>query len=157
MLSIQRSDDPHPTPKRSGRPRLLPVPPRLALDDPTAPFADLLCHFRCRAQLSQSTLGAHAGVNSSYINRLESGVRGAPTAEVARALAAGLALSPQETDRLLWSAGTLPLSLQTLTPGDPTILTVARLLGDHRLSPEARADFRACVEVMARRWQGGTP
>ncbi|MGI8913133.1 MAG: hypothetical protein ACR2JY_04970 [Chloroflexota bacterium] len=82
---------------------------------------------------------------ASYINRLESGVRGVPTAEVALALAVGLALSPQETDRLLWSAGCLPPSLQALTPGDPTILAVAQ-----------QADFRACVEAMARRWRGGT-
>jgi transcriptional regulator with XRE-family HTH domain len=154
VLSVQQSDDPHPTPQRSGRPRLLPLPPRRALDDPAASFADLLCAFRLRAAHSQSALGIAAGVNSSYINRLESGVRGTPTAEVALALAAGLDLSPAETDRFLWSAGCLPPSLQHLACGDPTILAVARLLGDRRLSPEALADFRVCVEAMTYRWRG---
>jgi hypothetical protein len=70
------------------------------------------------------------------------------------ALAAGLARSPEETDRLLWSAGCLLASLRPLPYGDPTLLAVARLLANRRLSPEARADFRACVEAMARRWQG---
>jgi transcriptional regulator with XRE-family HTH domain len=155
MLTAETTDDCRPAPRRFGRPRLLPLPLRHALDDPAAPFQDLLFHFRQRLGRSQSALGAHAGVNASYINRLESGVRGAPTAEVARALASGLDLSPEETDRLLWSAGALPPSLQTLAPGDPTILAVARLLGDRQLSPEARADFRACVEAMAHRWRSG--
>jgi len=154
VLSIQRSDDVPPTPKRSGRPRLLPLPPRHALADPAAPFPDLLFHFRQRRGYSQSALGVTAGVNSSYINRLESGVRHVPTAEVALALAAGLELSPAETDRFLWSAGCLPPSLQQLACGDPTILAVARLLNNQRLSPEALADFRTCVEAMAHRWRG---
>jgi len=155
VRSVQRSDGLHPTPKRVGPHRLLPLPPRHALDDPAASFADLLYHFRARLGRSQSDLGRHAGVNASYINRLESGVRRVPTADVARALAAGLELSPQETDRFLWSAGGLPPSFQQLACGDPTILAVARLLSDRRLSPEAVADFRACVEAMACRWRGG--
>ncbi len=156
MATDAARDDPRPgMPRRLGRPRLLPLLPRRTLDDPAASFADLLFHFRQRRGFSQSALGIAANVNSSYINRLESGVRGTPTAEVALALAAGLGLSPAETDRFLWSAGCLPPSLQQLACGDPTILAVARLLGDCRLAPEAQADFSACVEVMAQRWRGG--
>jgi transcriptional regulator with XRE-family HTH domain len=156
MTAETAADDSRPSVQhRFGRPCLLPLPPRRPLDDPGAPFPDLLYAFRLRANLSQSALGLAAGVNSSYINRLESGVRGAPTAAVALALAAGLALSPAETDRFLWSAGGLPPSLQRLASGDPTVLAVARLLGDQRLSPAALADFRACVEAMAHRWRGG--
>lgn len=154
MLSIQRSDDLPPTPQRSGRPRLLPVPPRHALDDPAAPFADLLAHFRQRAQLSQSDLGRLADVNASYINRLESGERRVPTPAVADALARALQLAPEETYRLLWSTGSLPPSLRRLGSADATILTVARLLSNECLSPEARADFRACIEPMAHHWRG---
>ncbi len=142
MLSVQRSDDPYQTPKRSGRPRLLPLPPRRTLDDPAASFADLLSAFRLRAARSQSALGLVAGVNASYINRLESGVRGTPTGEVALALAAGLGLSPEETDRFLWSTGCLPPSLQQAACGDPTILAVARLLSNRQLSPGAVAHDR---------------
>jgi len=156
MAPDAAADDPRPsTSRRFGRPRLLPLPPRRPLDDPTASFADLLFAFRRRVGHSQSDLGRHAGVNASYINRLESGVRSVPTAEVALALAAGLELSPAETDRFLWSTGCLPPSLQQLACGDPTILAVARLLNNQRLSPEALADFRTCVEAMAHRWRGG--
>lgn len=153
MLAAEVGETSRPVPRRFGRPRLLPPPIRRPLDDPAAPFADLLHHFRLRAGRSQVALGHAAGVNASYINRLESGDRAAPTGAVALALAAGLELSPEETDRLLWSAGCLPPSLAALAVGDPTLLAVARLLGDRRLSPAARADFRACVAAMARRWR----
>jgi transcriptional regulator with XRE-family HTH domain len=154
MLPSGMDDENTVAPRRFGRPRLLPPPPRRPLDDPDASFADLLCGFRQRLGWAQTALGARADVNASYINRLESGGRGGPTAEIVCALAAGLGLSLEETDRLLWSAGCLPDGLRRLPCGDPTILAVARLLGDRRLSPEALADFRACVEAMARRWQG---
>jgi transcriptional regulator with XRE-family HTH domain len=155
MLTAETADERSPAPRHFGRPRLLPLPPRHALDDPAAPFADLLYHFRVRIARSQSDLGRHAGVNASYVNRLESGERRVPTPEVAGALARALQLPPEETDRFLWSAGCLPPSLQQLAAGDPTILAVTHLLTDQRLSPEARADFRACVEAMAHRWRGG--
>jgi len=155
MVTAETIDDNSLGSQRSGWSRLLPLPAKRALDDPTASFSDLLFGFRRRAQLSQSDLSRHAGVNASYINRLESGARSVPTAEVTLALAAGLALSPEETDRFLWSAGGLPPSLQQLAAGDPTILAVASLLNNRQLSPEAMADFRACVEAMAHRWRGG--
>lgn len=120
-------------------------------------FGAVLRRFRLRAGLSQNALGKMAGVNTSYCNRLESGVRETPTREVAHALARALALSAEEVDRLLFSAGHVPPSLQKLGPADPTIAAVTRLLTNDRLSPEARADFRAVVETIAVRWQGGVP
>lgn len=115
----------------------------------------MLYRIRVRAVRCHSALGRRAGVNARYINRLERGVRRVPTAEVALALAADLALAPAGTDRLLWSAGCLPACRAPLPAGDSTILAVARLLSDRRLSPEARAEFRARVEAMAQRGRGG--
>ena len=69
-------------------------------------------------------------------------------------LGAGPVLSSEGTDHFLWTAGCLSPIRQQLAGGDLTILAVARLLADRRLCPEALADFRACVEAMARRWQG---
>ena len=139
------------TPKRPGRLRHLPLPNQRPLDDPAVTFSDLLAGFRQRAGLAQTDLARRAGVNASYINRLESGER-LPMPEVALALASGLVLTVEETDRLLWSAGHLPPSLRALVGGERTILAVARVLSDQRLSPAARAEFEACVEAMARRW-----
>ena len=123
----------------------------------TDDFAATLRHYRARAGLSQNALAKVVSLNASYINRLESGEREAPTRQVALALARALALLPEELDRLLSSGGYLPPSLQKLGPADSTIAAVTRLLTDDTYSPEARADFRACVEVMAARWSCATP
>jgi transcriptional regulator with XRE-family HTH domain len=138
--------------RRPGRPRLPAGMVRRGLDDPAAPFHDLLRGFRQRAGLSQSALARRANLDASYLNRLESGVRGAPTAMVVTALAAALGLASAEADRLLGSAGHPPAGLRRLGPGDATLAAVVRLLADDGLPAEARADFRTCVEALVRRW-----
>ena len=116
-------------------------------------FASTLRRYRLRSGLSQNALAKVVGIDASYINRLESGEREAPTREVAHALARALALFPEEVDCLLFAAGHVPPGLQKLGPADSTIAAVTRLLTNDRLSPEARADFRAVVETIAERWQ----
>ncbi len=119
----------------------------------TEDFASTLRRFRLRAGISQNALAKIVGINASYINRLEHGEREAPTRDIARALAQALHLCVEEVDRLLFAAGHVPPSLQKLGPADSTIAAVTRLLTNDRLSPEARADFRAIVETIAIRWQ----
>jgi transcriptional regulator with XRE-family HTH domain len=122
----------------------------------TEDFGSTLRRYRLRAGLSQNALAKVVGINASYINRLESGEREAPTREVAHALARALGLASEEVDRLLFSAGHVPPSLQKLGPADSTVAAVTRLLTNDHLSPEARADFRAIVETIAIRWQCNT-
>ncbi len=123
----------------------------------TDDFSTTLRRYRLRSGLSQNALAKIVGINASYINRLESGEREAPTREVAHALARALTLATEETDRLLFSAGHVPPTLQKLGPSDSTVAAVTRLLTNDRLSPEARADFRAVVETIAIRWQCNQP
>lgn len=123
-----------------------------AQGEPASLFGLTLRRYRLRAGLSQNALAKIVGINASYINRLESGEREEPTREVARALARALRLATEETDRLLFAAGHVPPTLQKLGPSDSTVAAVTRLLTNDRLSPEARADFRAVVEVIAERW-----
>lgn len=75
-------------------------------------FGSTLRRFRLRAALSQNALAKIVGINASYINRLESGEREAPTRAVAQALARALSLAIEDVDRLLFSAGHVPPSLQ---------------------------------------------
>ena len=119
----------------------------------TEDFGSTLRRFRFRAGLSQNALAKIVGINASYINRLESGERETPTREVAAALGRSLHLGLEDTDRLMFTAGHVPPSLQKLGPADSTIAAVTRLLTNDRISPEARADFRAIVETIAIRWQ----
>lgn len=117
-----------------------------------SPYATILRRYRLRARLSQNALAHRLGLDPSYLNRLESGARGAPGYDVALALARALARSPEELDRLLFAAGHLPLRLQRLGPADHTIAAVLAVLTDDRLTLAARADFRAVVETVAGRW-----
>src|SRR5690348_13016603 len=117
-------------------------------------FGETLRYFRLRAGLSQYALAKRVGINASYCNRLESGEREAPTREVASALARALALATEEVDRLLFSAGHVPPSLQKLGANDSTIAAVTRTLTNDRLTPACRADLRAVVETICIRWTG---
>lgn len=116
-------------------------------------FGVALRRYRRCLGLSQNALAKVVGIDASYINRLESGEREAPSRRTALALARALQLSRDDVDRLLCSAGYLPPSLHRLGPTDSTVCAVARVLADGRLSPEVRADFRAVVETIAYRWQ----
>jgi len=115
-------------------------------------FGRTLAYFMRRDGWSQNRLGKAVGVNPSYLNRLCSGEREAPSREVAAALGRALCLTSGELDRLMFSAGHVPPSLQKLGGNDSTISAVTRLLTDDRLSPEARADARAVIETLCIRW-----
>ena len=66
------------------------------------------------------------------------------------ALATGLRLSPDDTDRLLAAAGFVPAVILRLGAGDPTILRLAQALSDNRVSPDERQRLRQVVEAAAR-------
>ena len=118
-------------------------------------FGELLRLRRLRLGVSQNALAKLVGMNASYINRIESGEREAPSREVASALARALKLSVGETDELLFTAGHVPPTLQKLGASDSTVAAVTRLLTNDHVPPEVRADYRAVVETVSARWQGG--
>jgi transcriptional regulator with XRE-family HTH domain len=115
-------------------------------------FGEALRRFRVARGRSQASLAAAAGVDRSYVNRLETGERGAPALPAVEALAEALALTDPEADQLLAAAGQLPRSLRALGPADPTLLLLAQRLTDPQLSPAARAALRATVGFIARHW-----
>jgi transcriptional regulator with XRE-family HTH domain len=125
-----------------------------------AQFGDLLREFRAARGLSQSAVAARAGVDRSYVNRLEAGERGAPAPAAVDALADALELSDDEADRLLAAAELLPRSLRRLGAGDPTLLLLAQRLTDRRLTATSRAALRATLEAVLHHWDAsvaGTP
>ena len=119
----------------------------------TEDFGSTLRRYRLRAGYSQYALAKIVGIDASYINRLESGERETPSREVVTALGRALNLAGEDMDRIVFSSGHVPPSLQKLGPADSTIAAVTRLLTNDRISPEARCDFRAIVETIAIRWQ----
>ncbi len=115
-------------------------------------FGERLQQHRKAKGLSQNALAREVKVDPSYINRLERGEREPPHRELVARLAEALGLADGERQRLLLAAGHVPDWLLPLAADDATLMAVARLLADPRLSVAARADFRNVVETLVRNW-----
>ncbi len=117
---------------------------------PTNAFGATLRELREQTGLSQSAIGRRAQVHASIVSRLESGDRTPSSPGLVEALARGLQLSPDDTDRLLAAAGFVPAVITRLGAGDPTLLLVAQVLTDSRVSADERQRLRDVVEAAAR-------
>ena len=116
---------------------------------PSESFGSELRAFRERAGLSQSAVARRAGLDPSFINRLESGQRGADRT-VAEALIQGLGLDEADADRLLAAGGHLPGLFARLGLQDATLQQVARILADDRVGADDRIAFRQVIELIVR-------
>ena len=121
------------------------------------PFGDALRSVRVRLNLSQGQLAQKVGLDRSYINRLEAGERGAPSANAIVAMASALDLDELDTDRLLLSGGLPVKALVDLGLDDPTLLALARRLTDARLPSTSRAALRATIDSLLNHWGAPDP
>ena len=146
-------------------------------------FSNLLRSYRERAGLSQSGLARRAGLDPSFVNRLESGQRSAERSVVEK-LVTALDLDPNDTDCLLAAGGHLPNAftrvfqdpalyrlVRSLSDDrvsnadreqirnaldlvkDPTLQIIVQILSDRSLSPSDREDFRQVIALIGRRWR----
>ena|SRR5579871_6642773 len=118
-------------------------------------FPALLRIYRQRLGCSRNSLAHEAGVDPSYLTRLEHGDRAPPRQYIVEAIARALRLSAPERSRLLVAAGYAPPSVMQLGTWDDALQAVADVLGDPHLSAISRADFRAVVCLLAARWRPG--
>jgi transcriptional regulator with XRE-family HTH domain len=116
----------------------------------------VLRELRTARGISQAAVAARAGIDRSYVNRMEAGERGAPAEPAVEALIGALRLDPAEGDRLTAAAGLLPRALRRLGPDDPTVLLLAERLADPALAAGARDALRATVEAIVRHWSTET-
>lgn len=79
-----------------------------------ASFGELLKEFRIRSELSQRVLARKAGIDTSYVSRLERGEREVASRSLALKIAEILNLSFEETDLWLISAGYISPRMQQL-------------------------------------------
>jgi transcriptional regulator with XRE-family HTH domain len=117
-----------------------------------ASFANLLRTLRERAGLSQSALARRAGLDPSFVNRLESGQRTAERSVVEKFIAA-LELDQTDADLLMAAGGLLPTLFDRVGLQDPTLQLVVQILSDERLSPEDREEFREVIRLIGRRYR----
>ena len=115
-------------------------------------FGAKLKAYRERAGMSQNALARASGLNPASINRLESGERSPSNRELVERICDALELEGPDRDDLLSTAGHLPNAYDLVSPSDPTLLTVARALGDPAVPPEDKAELRSIIEALCRRW-----
>jgi transcriptional regulator with XRE-family HTH domain len=118
-----------------------------------ATFGEHLATVRQRVGLSQHALAKAAGVDASYVNRLEHGERQAPDVELIRKFAIALGLDATQTDALVVAGGGLPTALERLGPLDPTIILLADVLGDPAVPEAERTNLRRIVALLVQRWR----
>ena len=116
-------------------------------------FGPLLQGFRHQAGLTGTAAARAAGIDPSYLNRMERGEREPPGRELTLALARALALPAPDRDALLVAAGHFPEAIHRLGALDSTLLLVASLLADGRIPVAEQQEFRQIVQLVARRWR----
>lgn len=117
-------------------------------------FGDALRAVRVRMNLSQGQVAQRVGLDRSYVNRLEAGERGAPSAQVIVAMATALDLDESDTDHLLLAGGLPVKALVELGLDDPTLLALARRLADARVPEANRAALRSTIDAILAHWEG---
>jgi transcriptional regulator with XRE-family HTH domain len=118
----------------------------------TKGFADTLAEFRHRAGFSRLALANHAGVNPSYLTRIELGEREPPRIHILEALARLLRLTNEEWDELYTVAGHRAPSIERMGGWHPVLSAITNVMNDEALSMKNREDFALTVETMARHW-----
>jgi transcriptional regulator with XRE-family HTH domain len=114
-------------------------------------FGQMLSRLRQSQRLSQNQLAQRAGLNHSYISRLESGDRGDPSRTVVEQFVGALALDAmgRDADELRMTAGFLPVDPAHLLTGETALAKLAALLEDERLPDPSRATLRRILALLA--------
>jgi transcriptional regulator with XRE-family HTH domain len=115
-------------------------------------FAATLRQAREAQGLSQSRLAARAGYDHSYVSRLESDSR-SPTRDAVLNLASAMGLDEYRRDRLLASAGFLPVRVENLLASEPVVSEAFTVLSDGSLPRDVREDLRDAIRMALRQAQ----
>lgn len=102
--------------------------------------------------MSQNSLARASGLNPASINRLESGERSPSNRDIVERICDALELSAQDRDSLLVAAGHLPDVYARVPLTDPTLVEVARTLGNPALPAGDIAELRLVIETVCRKW-----
>ena len=104
-------------------------------------FRALVKRHREARHWSQERLAAEAAMDHSLISRLESGQR-SPTRDAIDKLARGLALQPEQKDRLLIAAGFFPEHVENAFVDEPMVRKLYTVLRDDQTPQPVRDNLR---------------
>jgi transcriptional regulator with XRE-family HTH domain len=110
-------------------------------------FRALLKRHREGRRWSQERLAAEADMDHSLVSRLESGQRSA-TREAITKLAYGLALSPEDKDRMLIAAGFFPDQPENALADEPVVTRLYRILRDEHTPDTVRDNIRLVLNSL---------
>jgi transcriptional regulator with XRE-family HTH domain len=118
-------------------------------------FGQMLSRLRQAQRLSQNQLAQRAGLNHSYISRLESGDRGDPSRTVVEQFVGALGLDAvgRDADELRMAAGFLPVDPAHLLTGETALAKLAALLEDERLRDASRATLRRILALLVEEYE----
>lgn len=113
-----------------------------------SPFAGYLKALRDTRRWSQERLAVESDMDHSLVSRLESDQRN-PTREATLKLSEGMALRPDQRDRLLVLGGHVPVDLANTIAAEPGLAALYRFLQDDALPEIARGRVRDLVNALA--------
>lgn len=99
--------------------------------------------------MSANGLASQAGVNPSYITRMRSGDRPAPSRPILEAFIRALKLSDMETVKLAMSAGLLPRGFSY----SDVLYNVAKIMNDPEIDYMDKMEFDIVVSVLCKKWR----
>jgi transcriptional regulator with XRE-family HTH domain len=120
----------------------------------TMTFADCLIQYRKRRGLKATPLGIMAGVDPSYLSRLERGIMDHPSIEVVTSLAIAMELSHVERDQLLMAARYLPADVPSSVENSETVYAVLTVLNNEAIPRADRTRFARTIKGIAEHWGG---
>lgn len=116
------------------------------------PFSLLLRLYRERGGMGRGSLAKAAGIDPSYLTRLENADRGGMRRDLVDSLARALHLGPIERDRLLVSAAYAPDCVTALGYWDESLELVASVLTNPHYNDAEREHFRTVIRLICERW-----
>lgn len=111
-------------------------------------FGQQLRAYRLARRLPGAVLAHLAAIDASFLSRVERDEREPPRRDTVLALCHGMRLGGPDTDRLLLLAGYAPVTAERVAEGDPSLLSVARVLD--ALGGGDTTAFRAAIDLVCR-------
>ena len=118
-------------------------------------FGELVRRYRLRAGLTQRELAKHAGLDFTYLSKIESSKVPPPTRDVVEALAKESKLSAEEREEFVAAAGKIPTDLEELVVREPEARRLLRSIQQVPVREQEQLLARLIEEVERDLRRGG--
>lgn len=116
-------------------------------------FARLLYEHRRAAGKAGFVVAREAGVNPSYLTRIENGDRDPPGRSIVDALVRALDMDPVDQSDFYVAAGLIPPVITHIGGWPQALEVVSGILADPTIPEDEKREFRRTILAIARRWR----